>query len=494
MRGGPLAFRQLLIIGCLATVASCGFEGANNPDVGDGGVDGSGPPTIGFLYDSSLEDEESGTINVAVTLSHASSAPITIPFTITGGTATKDTDYTGSNGTLTFAPGDLQQAIQLVITSDGAEEPNETIDLALGSPSGGAILAQSSHTVTISSDILPRVNFTLTTSTALENTGAQQLNVLLDRPPAVGVSLNYTVSGTASRPSDHGLANGTITFAIGSTSQAITLPVIEDTMDEFDETVIVTLHTPNNVVLGTMSSRTHTILDNDLEPGVQFLTANAADNETDQTYTVTVRLTQISGKPITVPFTASGTASAADYTLSATSVQIPAGQQQRDVTITVIDDITDEDNETVVLTIGTPTNAIATGQTTYTRAINDEDAPAVVQFDPAEANGAGSEGSATIRYDYRVVLTPASGKQVTANIDFSTSDASNPSDYTVRNGDVPVVFNPGEIEKIVRINITNDQVNEGGNDEDVIMVLSSAPTNATRGAVTTRIHSISDDD
>jgi hypothetical protein len=114
------------------------------------------------------------------------------------------------------------------------------------------------NTVTIT------IAFEATTSDAVEaNTG---LNLVVDLSAASGqaVTVNYTVTGTATGSgTDYTLANGTATIAAGSTSTNIVLAIVEDALDETNETVIVTLSSPSNATLGANTAHTHTITDDD---------------------------------------------------------------------------------------------------------------------------------------------------------------------------------------------------------------------------------------
>ncbi|MBE7425971.1 MAG: hypothetical protein HS106_07965 [Ideonella sp.] len=80
--------------------------------------------------------------------------------------------------------------------------------------------------------------------------------------------------------------------------------------------------------------------------------------------TITAQLSSASSQAVTVPFTVGGTAgNPADYTISASPLTIAAGNTTATVTVTVVADGVAEPNETVVVTMGTPTNATL-GQTT----------------------------------------------------------------------------------------------------------------------------------
>ena len=73
--------------------------------------------------------------------------------------------------------------------------------------------------------------------------------------------MNGTATGGGT---DYTLANGTLTIAAGDTSGTITIAsIVDDALDESDETVIVT-HNPTNATLGSDDTHTYTITDNEV--------------------------------------------------------------------------------------------------------------------------------------------------------------------------------------------------------------------------------------
>ena len=74
-----------------------------------------------------------------VTLSKASTTPVTVRYATTNGTATAGSDFTATTGTLTFAPGVVSQQINVPILADTAVEPSETFTVTLSNPSGATI-------------------------------------------------------------------------------------------------------------------------------------------------------------------------------------------------------------------------------------------------------------------------------------------------------------------------------------------------------------------
>ena len=104
--------------------------------------------TIG---DVSVTEGNSGTVNArfTVSLSAASASTVTVSYATADGTATAGSDYAAKSGTLTFAAGTTQQAIDVTVNGDTAAEPNETFYVNLSGPSGATLAdAQGQGTIT----------------------------------------------------------------------------------------------------------------------------------------------------------------------------------------------------------------------------------------------------------------------------------------------------------------------------------------------------------
>ena len=110
------------------------------------------------------------------------------------------------------------------------------------------------------------------------------------------------------------------------------------------------------------------------QPSVQWSVASQTSAENVATVTVTAQLSESHTSAVSVPFTLSGTgATPADFTVTASPLTIAAGQTSASATITVVDDTDDEQDETIILTIGTPTNATKGTRAVQTVTITDND-------------------------------------------------------------------------------------------------------------------------
>src|SRR5439155_984842 len=140
----------------------------------------------------------------------------------------------------------------------------------LSSSTNGTIAdAQGVGTIT-NDDTPPTVAFNASSSSGSESTTAVSLPVSLSAASGKTVTVSYAVSGGTATGGgiDYTLASGTLSFAPGVTSQNIAVDIVDDALDEADETIAVTLSSPANATLGATTTHTYTITDNDNPPNV----------------------------------------------------------------------------------------------------------------------------------------------------------------------------------------------------------------------------------
>ncbi|PZX09930.1 VCBS repeat-containing protein, partial [Breznakibacter xylanolyticus] len=174
-----------------------------------------------------------------------------------------------------------------------------------------------------------------------------------------------TFGGTATLTSDYTHSATSITISAGSATGSITLSVINDVLDEADETVMVSLGTLENASQGTNNSVTVTILDDDAPSTLSLPTSSFNVSEDVGVITVVVSLDKPSSFPIDVNFAFSGsvTTSGAKADVSAPAkVTIPAGETSVQLFVTVLNDAVDEADEELEISIQSSTfSAIAPG-------------------------------------------------------------------------------------------------------------------------------------
>ena len=132
----------------------------------------------------------------------------------------------------------------------------------MSNPSNATLGSDDAHTYTITdNDDAPVVDFNTTTSNGAESTSSKAITVDLSAASGQDVTVDFALTGTATGSgTDYTLANGTLTISAGNTSGTITIAsIVNDTLDEADETVILTLSNPSNATLGSDDVHTYTI-------------------------------------------------------------------------------------------------------------------------------------------------------------------------------------------------------------------------------------------
>lgn len=80
---------------------------------------------------------------------------------------------------------------------------------------------------------------------------------------ATALTVRYTMGGSATNGTDYALLDGSVTIPAGSTAASLTVTPVDDGLVEGNETVIVTIAASAAYLVGSPSSATVTIIDND---------------------------------------------------------------------------------------------------------------------------------------------------------------------------------------------------------------------------------------
>ena len=276
-----------------------------------------------------------------------------------------------ANGTLTFNAGTTSQNISVVVVNDGLNESNETVIVTLSNATIASLGTNTVHTFTIIDDDTPSITFDAATSSGSEATTT--VNIPVTMAISATASVNYSVTGGTATGSgtDYTLAAGTLSWTAESGTKNIVVTINNDTLDELDETIVITLASPTSANLGAITAHTFTITDNDNAPTVAFGAATSGStDETAANRTIAINLSAASGQAVSVVVTDLETGSATsgtDYTAigSPLTVNFAAGETTKNVTIPVLADTTDENDETINFQLSSPSNATLGGQTTH---------------------------------------------------------------------------------------------------------------------------------
>lgn len=445
-------------------------------------------PSVHFSSSSYGVSESSASTTLEVRLSRAHTAPVTVYYATSNGSAEMNSDYVAVNGELTFDPGQTSRTFSVSIQDDLLDESDETVLLALTNPTGALLDSPSAATLTIEdNDPAPVVQLDAVSYQVAEDAGAIPVHVALSQPSSKSVSVQYATSnGSASAGSEYASASGTLTFAPGTTAMNVSVNIADDLLDEEDKTFTITLSDPGSATIGANGAATVTIVDNDDAPNVQLSSANITVDEGVGTVTLTALLSAPSERTVEVGYaTVDGTGRVdSDYGGAGAALIFTPGQVEQAIYLTIVDDLLDEVAETFSLKLGAAQNGTLGAVDSTLLTIEDNDAPPTLHFENATYATREDAGLLAIR----VTLSEASGQIVTADLTASGT-ANEGSDFVLESGSV--TFAPGEIAQQINVTLLNDQVHESN--ETVQLALSN-PQQAKLDAAATSIVTIVDDD
>jgi len=154
--------------------------------------------------------------------------------------------------------------------------------------------------------------------------------------------------------------DGRLRLAAGRTAGTIYLAIVDDQFEEQDETVVVGLSDPaGGAALRQPSRHTYTIVDNDRLPSVSFASASSSGIENIGMVFIEVVLSNAYTGTAAVDYSISGTASGGgqDYQLDPATLTFSPGQTVSYIVPRIRDDLENEQNETIVLSLSNPVNA-----------------------------------------------------------------------------------------------------------------------------------------
>lgn len=388
----------------------------------------------------------------------------------------------------------------LITNASGDANFNMTLPLVLA-PVGQYVTATATDSSGNTSEFSPctlitpkgagTFSFGTAATSSSEMNGSALMEVKRTGGSSGAVSVNYAATnGTATSPADYTAMSGTLNFANGEVSKILAIPVINDTLDEADESFSVTLSNPTGgATLGSPNTTTYTIVDNDPTPTVSIGDVTIAEgNNGTLNALFPITLSAASGQSVTVNFaTADGTATAGtDYEFKSGFNTFGPGETSRTIAVAIKGDPDVEPNETFSVNLTSVTNATLADSQGIGTIINDDGAPAsnTVQFSQASYSVAEGAHFTTIN------VTRSGDTSGAASVDYATQDGSaqQRTDFTIALGTLS--FAAGETSKSLTVLITDDSYVEGS---ETFSFTLSHPVGVTLGAQSTATLTIIDD-
>ena len=455
---------------------------------------------------SIVEEDQAGPVNFIVALSHpdtvASERNVSVAWRVTAGTATEGDDYLAAGGTHNFPVGTTSDFLQVTLEDDNLlEEEFETFTVELIQQ--GTRLATLS-TTEASFEASIRDNETLTAAITAESVSVAEGQLAAFRVTLTGAlttqatNVQFEASGDATAVEDYGTPYGPVSFPpgdstgrmgtlqipAGQSSGFITYPILNDDVEEENETLRIEVFSASSgqrtvSVSPTESSASSTILDQ----GALNVSIEAVPSvDEGAAAAFTVYLSKIINKDVFVDWSTRqpGEALAAaetaepdiDYLASADTVVIPAGSAAAMFTISTTDDTLTEGGETFRVELekalrGPGGSRLSLGVThAFTTIVDNDDAPEGITVS-ASPKRLTEDAGAT---DIDVTVTLDGTSQLTVDTPVTIEFINRPNvginatfgeDYSSTRADVVIPAGQASVTTTVTLTPVDDLVAEG---------------------------------
>ena len=329
-------------------------------------------PTINTLSIANIVEGQSETNSLY--LSNYYSSDVIIDFSTLPGTA-DNSDYIPTSSSITIPAGERHASYSLITLQDNLAETDETYTVNATVTSGNTINNTIDVEVTIlDDDTIP------TFSTIAQNRVegyTSNIYVSLDRVFNSDVVIQVETSDGTADNSDYSGILQTKTIEAGDDEVVFQIPILDDDIDEPQETISYLVTVVSGNTTNTLESGLINIIDNDglpdfyLEPIYNPNFPEYASNlVAEEGYELKFRVRLTHPSPVDTEIeitTTNGTADDSDYTASVITTTISAGNILNDLEYfsypTILDQL-DEENETVYV------DAVVSSGNTYNTDFN----------------------------------------------------------------------------------------------------------------------------
>ena len=457
----------------------------------------SPPPTRISVTNPKISLWEGGTATIRVAIANPKPEAFTLDYTLSGISYSaapfraSAADVVGGFGTRSITvPADATSVeIPIEIASDTTNaEGVEWFQVRLSTTASGVVFGEREVQVDIF-DTYVYASFASASSRTNEQSRTHDVTVNLAAAPDKDITLRYSVNrvaSTATADADYNYTalSGSVTVSAGATTATIPVTILDDSILEADETVVLTLTRgtgyelaldDNCAVTGAVHlpcqnqivEHTLTIAANDGPTTVSFASASQKAVEGAGTRNVTVNLSHAPDADITLEYSVGGTATAgSDYTALSGTVTVSAGATTATIPVAIADDSDAEGEETVVLTLTGVEGLRKISPSTHTLTIAASDGPPPTTM-ASFAAASQSAGAETGTHNVTVNLNPAPTSNITLNYTMGGT-ATPDSDYTALSGTLAV--SAGSAMATIPVTLLADNVQEDR--ETVVLTLT----------------------
>ena len=453
-------------------------------------VDDDVPPVTVSFRSEAYEVSEGESVSVVVNLDSNPERRLVIPIFVTNQEGVSPEDYSGVPSTVTFDSGETTKSFTITVTQDGDDDDGESVKLGFGVlPGGVSAGGPDETTVDIADDDHPEVavSFEQSEYTVAEDSMVT-VRVHLSGDPERDVTIPLAVTELGNVTSaDYAEIPASLTFASGQTDATFAFSANKDDEYEDGESIRFAFGTlPEGVSPGSISQADVGISDEELPVVTASFEAKSYEVAEGGQISITLALSADPERTVTVPVdvTFLGETSTSDYSLPVSYVTFNAGQTERTLELSALDDREDDDGESLRLQLGALPTGVQGGYAQQTTVLILDNDLTIAFASAAYSAGEGSEVNVEVR------LSEAPGSTLVMPIVAQPSGGAGSADYT----GVPahLTFQAGETQKSFTLQATEDTADDDGESLEIQFGTMPVTVRPSGNAATTV--SILDDD
>ncbi len=220
------------------------------------------PPTPEVSVTAGSGITEGGDATFTVTASPAPAADLAVSVTVS-----QSGDYGAATGQRTVTvPTTGSVTVTVGTTDDSTDEPDGSVTATVNTGSGYTVSStQGAATVAVADDDAPTPAVSVTSASGGTEGDPVTFTITASPAPAADLAVTVTVATTG----DFGASTGsqTVTISAGASSATLTVATTDDTTDEPDGTVTLTVDAGSGYTVAAPSSQTADVADDDAPAG-----------------------------------------------------------------------------------------------------------------------------------------------------------------------------------------------------------------------------------
>ncbi|MBB4606318.1 uncharacterized protein YhjY with autotransporter beta-barrel domain [Xanthomonas arboricola] len=345
-----------------------------------------------------------------------------------------------SGGSVSFEVGDCDGPSNIGMTDPGVppahgtyslpgQNPDSTEQVTYTNNGDGAtsdsfyLLDEDNNQIVFNITVNPSRTASIAVSPASRNedSGASfTYTVTLSQTSSSATTVNLSRSGTATSGTDYTGAPNSVVVPANATTATFSVTPIADTTVEADETVVISVASGSGYAIGSPSSATATIVNDDFPTASITVSPSSVPEDGAANLIYTVSLDQAAQSAVSVAFSVGGSAtSGTDYAAVSSPLTIPAGQTSGTIIINPTADTTIEPDETVVISLAAGSGYSVGSPNSATGTIANDDQPSLSINDVSVNEGNAGTTNAT----FTVSLSQPAGAGG-VSFDIATADGT----------------------------------------------------------------------